>query len=359
MNILYLNSKKKWGGVVTLTVKTAQELQKRGHNVWIVSSSRSALSAHAPQDIQLVRRRSGMDFNPYFIAFIIRFIKTNSIELIVTNIKKEMIAGGMAARICGLTSVRLIGNEKDVDDSRLLQRLLVDKYIFPCRTTLELAQKKNPWLKEKDCRVIYNGVNLVEFDSEKVSDLRRRWGISQDGVIIGYTGRLVRSKGINTLIRAFAEVADKRPQAFLVLTGDGPHKSEFMELADKMNLAGRVIFTGFVTSPLLHAAAYDVGVLPSYKEAFPFAIVEYFAAGCPVVATRVGGVHEIITDGENGFTVPAQDATQLAERLLQMVDDPSLRERLRRGARKAIEEMFSQDRMIDGFERFYQECIQR
>ncbi|MBN2354935.1 glycosyltransferase family 4 protein [candidate division KSB1 bacterium] len=357
MNILYLSAKKKWGGVVTWQVRTAQELEKRGHRVWMISNKDSSLSLHAPDDIHLLPVRTGMDFNPFLIAFLLRFIKKNDIELMATNIKKEVIAGGLAARLCRIPSVRFIGNEKDVDDSRRLQQYLVDQYIFPCHTCKELAQRKNPWLGDEVCRVIHIGHNRVIYTRDEVAAQRKQWGVPMDGIVVGFTGRLVRSKGIESLIKAFAEIASRRPQARLVITGEGKHRAEFQNLAHQLHLAERIIFTGFVPDPMLSAAAYDIAVLPSHYEAFPYTIVEYLAVGRPVVATGVGGVHEIISDGENGLIVQVQNVAQLSERILRLIDDPELRGQFSTAAARTIDRTYSEDRMIDQFEQFYQNCI--
>ena len=168
MNILYVSAKKKWGGVVSWQVHTARELEKRGHRVWIISAKNSALTRNAPKDIRLLAKKIGMNYSPLMIAYLIRFIKKENINVIASNIKKELIAAGAAARWCGIPSLRFIGNEKDFNNSRFLQKRLIDLYIVPCAKTKKLAMQRHRWLKEDDFAVIHIGHNLVHFPQQQI-----------------------------------------------------------------------------------------------------------------------------------------------------------------------------------------------
>jgi len=350
MNILFVSSKKKWGGVISLQVRTALELQKRGHRVHIISAQDSALTERVPSGVPLTPKKFGMDFNPRMIAYLAQVIRREAIEVVITNIKKEVIAGGLAARLSRVPCIRIIGNEKDADDNRILQKWLVNKYIVPCHTTRDIMLQNHPWLKSKPLVVIHNGHNLMSHSDEQVTALRTRWGLGLKDLAIGVTARLVRSKGIGFLIESFATIAGQRPHTYLIVTGEGKFKEEFKSLTMRLKLKRRVRFVGFSRDPVLNAAAYDVAVLPSDYESFPFAIVEYFAAGCPVIATRVGGVEEIIQHGRNGLLVDARDRHQMSESLLLLCDDEHKRRALSRAAADTIRRAFSQDLMIDRYE---------
>ncbi|MBC8385631.1 MAG: hypothetical protein H8E57_08970 [Candidatus Cloacimonetes bacterium] len=102
MNILYLSSKKNWGGVVSWMIKTASGLEKKGHKVWILSHPDSQLNQNLPGWNRLISKKLGADYNPLMIAYIVYFIKNNKIDLLVTNIEKEISIGGVAAKICGI-----------------------------------------------------------------------------------------------------------------------------------------------------------------------------------------------------------------------------------------------------------------
>ncbi|MBN1782769.1 glycosyltransferase family 4 protein [bacterium] len=353
MNILYVSSKKNWGGVISLTVRTARELEKRGHRVWIVSARHSVLTRKAPKGIHLVPRKFGMDFNPATIYFLVRLIRKQQIDLVVTNIKKELSTGGVAARICGIPSVRLIGNERDFKNIRELHLRVIDQCILPCEYTRKTALEQVPWLPEHTLHVIYNGLDPAEFGRDEKAAVKRSWGLGPDDPVIGLTGRLVTSKGIDFLIRAFAGIAGRYPDWTLVITGRGKDGEIFKELARGLNMEKRILFPGFTSEPLASAAAYDIGILASDFEAFPYVVVEYMAAGVPVIATRTGGTEELVTHEKNGFIIEPRNEPELCRYLSLLMEDGKLRRSMGKAAAQSIGMKFSEQRMNDRFEEKY------
>jgi len=356
MNLLYVSSKKTWGGVVSWQVRTAQELEKRGHTVWVLSARKSALTRQAPRDIRLIPVKFGMDYNPLLIFRLVRFIRKNRIDAVASNIKKELIAGGIAARICGIPSIRFIGNENDFQKIRFLQLRLVDRNVVPCEHTKKLILEQYPWVPERSLHVIHIGRNAARFSHEEIAAQRASWGVNRDDLVIGVTGRLVEAKGQGFLIRAFSRVAG-RPGLVLVIAGAGKDRGSFEAAARDLNLRGKVIFAGFVENTGLAAAAYDIAVLPSDYEGFPYALVEYMSVGTPVISTRVGGTDEIVQDGKNGFSIEPRNEDQLVERLSTLIEDPKLRREFGDAAGETIRLRFSEDLMIDRFIELYGEMI--
>jgi len=357
MKLLYVSSKKTWGGVVSWQVRTAQELEKKGHTVWILSARKSALTRQAPPGLRLIPVKFGMDYSPLLIFRLVRFIKRNRIDAVASNIKKELIAGGIAARICGIPSVRFIGNENDFQKIRRLQLRLVDRNVVPCEHTKRQILEQHPWVPAKSLDVIHIGRNPVRFSRGEIAAQRTTWGVRRNQLVIGVTGRLVEAKGQGFLIRAFSKVASReaagRRDPVLVIAGAGRDRGSFEALAGELKLGGKVFFTGFVENTGLAAAAYDIAVLPSDTEGFPYALVEYMSAGTAVISTAVGGTPEIVRDGENGFLIEPRNEGQLAERLSRLVRDPKLRREFGRAARETIRSRFSEDRMIDRFISLY------
>ena len=106
MNILYISSKKRWGGVVSWMVKTAAGLSAKGHNVIILSHPRSKLNSHCNENVKLISRKLGSTFSPVSVFYIARLIRRENIDIVVTNIDKEIGIGGIAAKLCGITNIR-------------------------------------------------------------------------------------------------------------------------------------------------------------------------------------------------------------------------------------------------------------
>lgn len=130
-----------------------------------------------------------------------------------------------------------------------------------------------------------------------------------------------------------------------LLVGDGPERPRYEATVRKMGLSGRVHFTGLIEDPVgegLFAAADIVCQASVWNEAFGLVIAEGMASSRPVVATRVGGIPELVVDGETGYLVDRDDADALADRISQLVDDTQLRESLGRAGRQVCEELFDQ-----------------
>jgi glycosyltransferase involved in cell wall biosynthesis len=147
-----------------------------------------------------------------------------------------------------------------------------------------------------------------------------------DGTVLAFAGRLGPQKSFGTALEALARV----PEVTLVVAGDGPDRRALEQRSRELGLDGRVRFLGSVPRErvLRLFRAADASLLPSAWENFPHTVVEALAVGCPVIATSVGGVPEVVRDGENGLLVPARDPEALAAAIERFVGDEDLRARL-------------------------------
>jgi glycosyltransferase involved in cell wall biosynthesis len=356
MNILYISSKKRWGGVSSWMRQTAIGLEAKGHQVWVLGHPKGRFIRSAPKEIRLIPRRLGMDYSPLTVSFLVRFIKSHQIDLIVTNIEKEVIAGGIAARLCGIPNIRRVGREDDFKKKlkiRWNHRHLVDQCIVPCDFVRDNAVKRAPWLDRAQFTTIYNGKNGRRYSRDEIKSQRKAWGLEENDVIIGVTSQLSKSKAIDRLIRVFKRLQEKCPEWYLVVTGEGSEKEKLAALAEELKIQERVVFAGFSSEPLLSSAGYDIAVSNSRFEGFPNNVVEYFAVGRPVVTTDAGGVSEMVRHGENALLIPCDDDTQLYESLLTLIRNPEMRKAIGRRAMETIEQGFSEDLMIERLETFF------
>ncbi|MCF7858927.1 MAG: glycosyltransferase [Candidatus Cloacimonetes bacterium] len=360
MNILYISSKMSWGGVISWMLKTSQGLEKRGHSVWILSNPKSKLNAEIQVKIRLIPKVLGMDYNPASIGFLVRFIKKNKIDLVVTNIEKEISIGGIAAKISRIPNIRRVGREDDFFSrwkTKFNHQSFVSHCIVPCNDIRNQVTAKFNWLDPEDFTPIYNGRNLQEFTEEQILQQRKKIGLSENDKVVGITCRFSKVKYVQNLIEAYQRIADEFPGWKLVITGEGSEEDNLKNIAADTGFNERIIFAGFSSDPILSAAVYDIGVLTSRKEGFPNSIVEYFAAGKPVIATDVGGVKEIIEDNQNGFLIKFGDIVQLADKLSQLIKDENLRKKFATRARQDLQEKFSETQMVDKLEKLFQDQI--
>ena len=169
-------------------------------------------------------------------------------------------------------------------------------------------------------RIIPNGAPIERFplvDARLKADARARLGLPAEEPIVLFLGALSPEKNIDVAIRAMASV----PTGRLVVTGEGPQRATLEALADDV-VPSRVSFVGSTPDPAASLAAADVVVLPSATEGMPGVLIEAGLSGVPVVATDVGGVGEVVVDGETGLLVPPGEPAPLASALTAVLADP-------------------------------------
>jgi len=159
-------------------------------------------------------------------------------------------------------------------------------------------------------------------------EARARLGLDIDAFVIVGLGRLVPIKGFDLLVRALAIVVSQVPSARVLLVGEGPERAQLETIAASLGVARRLRLTGETTDVAPYLAAADVGVVPSRNEGMGRVIVEAMALGRPVVATAVGGIPDVVTDGECGRLVEPEDVDALAAALIDLGRDPALRRKL-------------------------------
>ncbi len=360
MNILYVSSKKKWGGVVNWMAKTATALEKRGHNIFIISHPNSRLTKKSNPELKIIGKKLGPLFNPFMIFYIVRFIKKNNIDLLVTNIDKELGIGGLAAKISGIPNIRRVGREDDLSDKfrqKWDHQHLVTKSIVPCNFISDKVSEQYEWLNKSEFKTIYNGKNIPTILESKKIELKKKLNISESERVIGITCQLTEIKYVQNLITAFSTLSKTDNDLKLVIAGEGDQKEMLVELTKNLNLQDKIIFAGYIDNAFLYASIYDIATLVSKVEGFPNSIVEYLAVGKAVVVTDVGGNSEIISDNNNGFLVPFDDEKSLVDKIQILLHDSDKREEFEKNAIETVKNKFTEDKMIDNVEKFFEENI--
>ncbi|HOC30809.1 MAG TPA: glycosyltransferase [Armatimonadota bacterium] len=214
-----------------------------------------------------------------------------------------------------------------------------DAFIAPSRAVGE-AVCRQPGVDPERVHVILNGIDLGAFtEGCDIYEARRWLGCYGDGPVIGMISSLRPIKDHRTLLNAMRAVLYQRPDAKLVLVGAGSEMEPLRELARNLGIEPSVFFTGAREDVRRVLAALDVFVLSTHSEGMSNAIIEAMASGLPVVATDVGGNGECVVDGQTGYLTPHRDAAALADRLLNLINEPEMaREMGERGRRRAVAE---------------------
>jgi glycosyltransferase involved in cell wall biosynthesis len=186
---------------------------------------------------------------------------------------------------------------------------------------------------------------------------RRYLGIPADRFAVGWIGRMTAVKRTDDVLVAFRRLRDSGVDACLCMVGDGPDRPQLERRAHELGLMRDTFFLGYQEDVAPYYAAFDALVLPSGNEGTPVSAIEALAAGRPVVATRVGGVPDVVRDGEDGFLVEAGATDDLAERLERLARDPALRDRMGEAGRERVLPRYAVDRLVDDVDRLYRSLL--
>lgn len=208
--------------------------------------------------------------------------------------------------------------------------------------------------------VIRLGIELDERVAPEANgraESRRYLGISGDRFAVGWIGRMTAVKRTDDVLIAFKSLRDSGVDAVLCMVGDGPDRVLLEQRARELGVARDTVFLGYQEDVAPFYAAFDALVLPSGNEGTPVTVIEALAAERPVVATRVGGVPDVVRDGEDGFLVEAGATDDLAERLGRLARDPALRARMGKKGRERVLPRYAVERLVDDVDELYRSLL--
>ena len=231
-------------------------------------------------------------------------------------------------------------------DTLLEQALRAADWVtVPSVATVEYTRHLVPGFVPR-VSVIYNGVEVPSLRPEPLPIAAPR---------LLCLGRLFAEKGVDLLLTALASIVDRCPQARLVIAGDGPERSALEQQAAELGLGHRVEFTGWIAPAAVPALinTATLVVMPSRREALPLVALEAASMARPVVATRVGGLPEVVAHEQTGLLVAPEDSDALAEAIAFLLEHPETARRMGQAARRRAEEVFSWTRCVDAYETLY------
>jgi len=215
------------------------------------------------------------------------------------------------------------------------------------------ALVKYEFIPRHKIQVIYNGIAPLSRDETEVLRVREELGIPPEAFVVGTVSRLDPVKNQQMMLKAFKEFLDKCPDSYLLMVGDGPDKSELVELAERLHIANRTLFTGFIKAPVHHLAAMDVFLLSSHTEGTSMTLLEAMSLGVPAVATRVGGNPEIIEDSVTGILTEPNEVASFSGAMARMSQNRIDREKLAEAGMLRFREKFSGPVMVKKYSSSY------
>lgn len=360
-----------WGGQPNRILMKSEGLSGRGHFVIIVAPRNSTLVQRAKakglpayDDIEFSRKFSLLN-KVVEVIKVKNLIDRNEIEIVHTHGSQDTWIAAIAAFLSHRKPVviRTRHNIFPISTNifnRLLYRKMIDRVIAVSDGVVKIFEE-NRLIPYKSIKVIPSSVDIEKFSGvENSTELRKEFGIKRDCLLIGTVGRFAREKGHEVLLSAVKAVVSKNPDAKFILAGEGPEEENIKRKAIQMSITGSVIFAGFRTDIPRFLAALDIFTLtPVAGESLGTAILEAFAMKKPVVASDLGGINTSVRHGKTGFLFKPGDSKELAKKLIELIEDSSLRKKFGEAGRKMIEEEFTKERMVALTEELYFEELEK
>src|SRR6185437_13604009 len=382
MNILLLSqffSTTKGGGEYVFSM-LAKMLVKNGHKVWIVTNEIKDEIYDKNLNIifvkPVIKYQGGLppsfsDNIRYVVNAVIagsKIIKKNDIDIIHSNNFSPALAGSMLSSLfsiphvmtvhdifslCGKNYWKKWGEQANVSKLNVMlapffERLMV-KLKHECVHTVSDASKDDliKFGEKKPIHVIHNSIDPSPILDEIVNPLQ-----------FVHVGRLVFYKNLEVVIKAIGILKKTRPNAKLVIIGDGPHKKSLEELVKKLDLESSIDFLGYTSfdEKMKIIAASNALVFPSLCEGFGLVILEAFSQRKPVLVSNIEPMSDIVSDGKNGFVLDPYDEKSWAEHLLKLIKNPSQALEMGSEGSKLLAGLFNQDLMYNKILEMYVRC---
>lgn len=316
--------------------------------------------------VAVLGRRPGFDVS--CIRKLAQFCHQQRVGLIHAHQYGPFLYGELASRIAGQIPVLFTEHGRDYPDFRRPKRVLANRILLRRRDRIVAVGKyvrdalvQNEGLPLNRIDVIYNGIDCKAYataQSQRLS-VRAELGLDDSYLVIVQVARLNHLKDHATALRAMALLVPERPQARLVLVGDGEERPALEKLTVQLNLQENVIFAGMRKDVDRFLGAADVFLLSSISEGIPLTLLEAMAAALPCVATRVGGIPEVVIEGETGLLVEPSDPQGMASKLSMVLNDFDLRRRFGTAGAERVGRAFDAQQMHQAYGKLSSEMLTR
>jgi glycosyltransferase involved in cell wall biosynthesis len=360
MKILYGITKSNFGGAQRYVYELARESKHRGFDTAVILGGKGILTEKLESrgvrvlSLNSLTRDIRLTDDLRSFVDIYKILRKERPDVFHINSSKMGGMGTLAARLAGVDKIIFTGHAWAFNEPRPeWQKNIIKTFawltIMLSHTTICVSEKtksdiaKWPFVKNR-LAVVHNGSRSGELVSRE--EARQKLGIHEDTFAVGTISELHLIKGLDILLRAWYDFTKSNP-GLLVIIGEGEERVNLKKLAQKLGIEKTVYFAGFIDNARALLSAFDVFVLASRSEALPYAPLEAGAASLPVIATAVGGVPEIIIDGETGVLIEPEFPEELCNVLQGLAADPDLRKTLGENLKKFVEKEYSLSQMFD------------
>lgn len=309
---------------------------------------------------RVARPKPGVD--PLLVLRLARWLRKHRVDLVHTHNRMALIYGAPAGKLARAAVVHTKHGKNPLGGTRLIagniSGRLVDAFVAVSDETAAVARRRRE-VPESRLLVIPNGIELGRFypDAAARERVRRELGISPTARVVGTVGRVATEKNHALLVRAAAPLLG--PEVRLVVAGDGPLLPALRELAGSLGIAPHAHLLGVRRDVPEVLNALDVLAMSSDTEGLPLVVLEAMATGLPIVSTSVGGIPNVVDEGETGHLVPPGDEAALRAQIGKLLSDPAGTRAMGARARAISVERYSAERMQREYLDLYARVLSR
>lgn len=349
MNICYIISGDLWGGAEEQSFSLIKDISASSeHDIHVITFNHGLLSEKLSLlDIPVYTVDESRNSALMIFLKILYFFKKKSFDVVHVHGFKENFLGGIAARVLNTKVILRTFHGRGLLSSPSVDFIEKFNCFFLTHKIITVSQELQTYLisrgvSDKKIKVIRNGIDLDRITGDiKNNSIRASLSIASNSLLLGVVGRLVRVKGHNYLFYCLKKMLDSGYHVTLLVLGDGSLEEEYKKLIQQIGISDYVRFLGFVENSLHYIASFDLLVMPSLNEGIPMSLLEAMAMGVPVIASRVGGIPEVIEDESTGILVEPKNVEELYQACARLASDERLRKKIASNAMKHIRTKYS------------------
>ena len=354
------------GGAENVFIDLITNLDKEKYHNVVTIPGEGWLSAKLDQlNIEYHTIPASGKFNFKYLTALVALIKKERIDLVQSHLFGANVYSSLAGILTATPVVSVFHGAVDIAVGERLLWLkskiigLGSSKVIAVSNSLRDEVIHRTGISKNKVATIYNGVDTDRFSPRPHNELREKYGISKQGLLVASIGYLRPPKGYELLMKAAKELVQQGEEVCFLIAGDGEgeYKDFLYKERKKLNLEKHVLFIGGVDNPEYILNGCDVFLLPSISEGFSISTIEAMSCGLPVVVTKSGGPEEIVTTGRDGYLVDVDP--KVMAKVISVYNNKGLRGKVGSEARFAIKDRFSIENTIESYQDLYEQIIKK
>jgi L-malate glycosyltransferase len=359
MRSVHIDTARTWRGGQNQVLLTVTGLSESGHQAVLVAHEAGELRRRASEGLRFIGFSPRSEFDVHAAWQLVKIFGDLQPDVVHAHDPMAVSLTAMALQMkTGLADAPLVVASRRVDFHLKRHAFSKWKYghvdVFIAASDLIRTILIDDGISADRIEVVYDGVNVAAIDKQPIVDAHAAFWLPTGAPLVGNVAALAAHKGQRHLVAAAARVVRELPDTRFLIVGEGELREALERQIKDLGLERHVVLTGFRADALGLMKSFDLFVMSSLTEGLGSAILEAMAASRPVVATRAGGIPEVVRDNTTGLIVPPHDEPTLATAIVRLLQDPALRDRFGQAGRQRVVDEFSVERLVNGTASVYE-----